>query len=137
MSDRTLLDFNGSTLSVSSTTRIATLPEHSGVFLGRYELTPSPTPPARFTNGDYVVTIHNTNNMGYTLAPNGLDSIMVESGVNARQTLSPIPAGSAGVVVGAGTGRIVINRGTVSVTQIAASTDNAGNRNSFSLTLPL
>jgi hypothetical protein len=79
----------------------------------------------------------NPDKMGYTPAPNGLDSIIIESSVNARQTLSPISAASAGVIVGAGTGTIVIKRGTVSVTQIAASNDNAGNRNSVSLTLPL
>ncbi len=73
---------------------------------------------------------------GYSLAPSGIDTIQVESGINARQALSPILAASAGVVAGAGTGVIVIKGGNSSTTRIAASTDNAGNRSSVTLTLP-
>ena len=36
---------------------------------------------------------------GFSLAPGGLDAIPVESGVNARQALSPILAASAGVLL--------------------------------------
>jgi hypothetical protein len=137
VSDGTLLDFNSSALPASSPTLIATLPEDSGIFFCRYRRTLSPTPPTRFTNGDYVVTIDRTNKVGYTPAPTGLASIMCNSGVNARQAVSPIAAASAGVIVHAGTGTIVIKPGNVSVTRTAASTDNAGNRNSVSLRLPL
>ena len=45
---------------------------------------------------------------GYTLAAAGLDAITVETGINARQALSPILAAAAGVLTGAGTGTIVI-----------------------------
>ena len=61
---------------------------------------------------------------------------MVESGVNARQALSPILAASAGVLLGAGTGTIVIKGGNVATTRIAATTDNAGNRTAVTLSLP-
>ena len=71
-----------------------------------------------------------------TLAPLGLDSVAIEAGVNARQALSPILAATAGVILGAGTGTVVIKGGNSSTTRITASTDNAGNRTAVSLTLP-
>jgi hypothetical protein len=73
---------------------------------------------------------------GYVLAAAGLDAIQVESGVNARQALSPILAASAGVLLGAGTGTIVIKGGNVAVTRVTATTDNAGNRTAVTLSLP-
>jgi hypothetical protein len=78
----------------------------------------------------------NNDKSGYALAPSGLDSIQVEVGVNARQALSPILAASAGVVLGAGTGTIVLKGGNVAVTRITATTDNLGNRTAVTLTLP-
>jgi hypothetical protein len=78
-----------------------------------------------------------TDASGYvTLASAGLDQVQVESGVNARQALSPILAASAGVLVGAGTGTIVIKGGNVATTRITANTDNSGNRTSVNLNLP-
>jgi hypothetical protein len=71
-----------------------------------------------------------------TLSASGLDAVPVESGVNARQALAPILAASAGVLVGAGTGTIVIKGGNSALTRIMASTDNAGNRTAVTLTLP-
>jgi hypothetical protein len=83
------------------------------------------------------VTVGTINDKsGYTLASSGLDAIQVESGVNARQALSPILAASAGIVAGAGTGVVVIKGGNSSSTRITATTDNAGNRSSVTLTLP-
>ena len=73
---------------------------------------------------------------GYKLASDGLDSITVETGVNARQALSPILAASAGVLSGAGTGTIVIKGGNVATTRITASTDADGNRTAVTLSLP-
>ena len=66
----------------------------------------------------------------------GLDQVVVETGVNARQALSPILAASAGLLVGAGTGTIVIKGGNVSTTRITATTDSSGNRTAVTLTLP-
>ena len=83
------------------------------------------------------VTVGTVNDKsGYALSASGLDAIQVEGGVNARQALSPILAASAGVVAGAGTGVIVIKGGNSSTTRITATTDNAGNRSSVTLTLP-
>ena len=270
LSDGLFFDFADATFKASPTTTVATLPEDSSDFLGRYKLTFSPTPAAQFTDGSYTVTIHDrrtsnavvaelavvfhngddlatfatgstasggdpwatvlpgsypagsagailgqnldakvstrstfaggvvagvtapvtlavdpwsvqipgsyptgsagavlgrnidapistrstfaggvvagvtapvtvgtvTDKTGYTLAAAGLDAIAVEAGVNARQALSPILAASAGVVVGAGTGVVVIKGGNSSVTRITATTDNAGNRSSVTLSLP-
>ncbi len=78
----------------------------------------------------------NNDKLGYALVSSGLDAIEVESGINARQALSPILAACAGVVSGAGTGVVVIKGGNSSTTRITATTDNAGNRSSVTLTLP-
>ena len=43
----------------------------------------------------------NSDKTGYALLSAGLDSITVETGVNARQALSPILASAAGVLFGA------------------------------------
>jgi hypothetical protein len=78
----------------------------------------------------------NNDKTGYVLSPAGLDAVQVEAGVNARQALSPILASSAGVLLGAGTGTVVIKGGNVAVTRITATTDNAGNRTAVVLSLP-
>jgi hypothetical protein len=70
------------------------------------------------------------------LTPTGLDTVMVEAGVNVRQALSPILAASAGVLLGAGSGSITIRGGNSAVTRITATTDNAGNRTAVTLALP-
>lgn len=215
--DGLFFDFGSSTFKASPGVAVASLPEDSGNFVGRYKYTLAATPPAQFIDGDYVVTIHNaaagnlvvdelpvvmhagddatvipagsggdpwatslpgaypagsagsivgtyldakvstrstfaggtvagvtapvtvgTNNdkAGYTLAPTGLDAVQVEAGVSVRQALSPILAASAGVLLGAGTGTVVIKGGNVAVTRITATTDNAGNRTAVVLSLP-
>ena len=78
----------------------------------------------------------NFDKTGYSLSTAGLDSITVETGVNARQALSPILAASAGVLLGAGTGTIVIKGGNTALTRVTATTDNAGNRTAVVLSLP-
>lgn len=70
------------------------------------------------------------------LASSGLDAITVETGVNARQALSPILASAAGVLIGAGTGTVIIKGGNVNTTRITASTDNAGDRTAVTLNIP-
>lgn len=72
-----------------------------------------------------------------TLSPAGLDSIVVESGVNARQALSPILAACAGVLSGAGTSTISIYAGANPSTQrISSTVDGSGNRTNVNLTIP-
>jgi hypothetical protein len=219
LSDGSFFDFSNSSFVATPTTLIGSLPEDSGSFAGRYKVTLTPTPIAQFSDGDYVVTVHNqassnvviaelsatmhagddatvipqplssivdpwsvalpssyatgtagsilghnldaqvstrstysggavasvtaavtvgTNNdkAGYALSSSGLDQVQVESGINVRQALSPVLAACAGVIAGAGTGAIVIKGGNSSTTRITATTDNAGNRSSVSLTLP-
>jgi hypothetical protein len=218
LSDGTFYDFSSSAFMATPATLIASLPEDTGSFQGRYKMTLASTPTSQFTDGDYVVTVHNTvsnlvvgelpvvmhagsdstvmpvtvsggtdpwatvlpgsyaagtagailggnldakvssrstfaggpvsavtapvtvgtNNdkSGYVLAASGLDAVPVEAGVNARQALSPILAASAGVLIGAGTGTIVIKGGNTAVTRVTATTDNAGNRTAVVLSLP-
>src|ERR1700678_1772655 len=59
LSDGTFYDFSTSTFVATPATPISSLPEDSGNFLGRYKLTLNPTPVTQFTDGDYVVTVHN------------------------------------------------------------------------------
>lgn len=66
----------------------------------------------------------------------GLDAVVIETGVNARQALSGIFSAAAGVLSGAGTGSITIRGGNVGTTRIVATTDSSGNRSAMALTLP-
>lgn len=87
--------------------------------------------------GTTGVVVASASKTGYTLSSAGLDSIPVETGVNARQALSPILASAAGVLSGAGTGTIVIKAGANSgTTRVTATTDSSGNRSSVTLSLP-
>jgi len=73
---------------------------------------------------------------GYSLASSGLDSVVIETGVNARQALSVVAAAGGGVLAGAGTGTITIKGANVATTRITATTDSSGNRSSITLSLP-
>jgi hypothetical protein len=74
---------------------------------------------------------------GVTLAAAGLDQVVIENGVNARQALAPILAACAGVVSGAATNTISIaaanNAGT---NRITATVDSSGNRSAVTLSVP-
>jgi hypothetical protein len=70
------------------------------------------------------------------LQPSGLDAITVETGVNARQALSPILAAAAGVTSGMGSGSVIIKGGNVATTRITATTDINNNRVTIALALP-
>lgn len=83
-----------------------------------------------------VVVKSNQDKTGYTLAAGGLDAIIIEQGINARQALSPILAATAGVISGASTGQISIRGGNSATTRIQATTDDRGNRVSVTLNLP-
>lgn len=78
----------------------------------------------------------NQDKTGYALDADGLDQIVIETGVNARQALVPILAATSGVVISDGTGGFVIKGGNSAVTRIQATTDSTGNRSSVILTLP-
>jgi hypothetical protein len=88
-------------------------------------------------DGAIVPTVGDvTNKSGFALSSAGLDTVSIEPGINIRQAISPILAASAGTLSGAGTGTVVIKGGNNAPTRITASTDNAGNRSSVTLTLP-
>lgn len=71
------------------------------------------------------------------LQADGLDQVIVETGVNARQALSALGSALAGVLAGVGTGSITIqalnNPGTLRITCV---NDLLGNRNTVTLNLP-
>lgn len=73
---------------------------------------------------------------GFALSAAGLDAVPVETGVNARQALSPILASAAGVISGAGTGTVLVKGGNVGTTRVTATTDVVGNRTAVTLVLP-
>jgi hypothetical protein len=74
---------------------------------------------------------------GLGLAAAGLDQIVVETGINARQALAPILAVSAGVLSGATSPSIsIMAGGNPATTRITASVDGNGNRNAVTLNLP-
>lgn len=65
----------------------------------------------------------------------GLDAVVVESGVNARQALSAIGSATAGKASGAGTGTMVYTGIGNSTTRISASV-SSGNRTAITYSLP-
>ncbi len=78
----------------------------------------------------------NQDKSGYSLSASGLDLVMVETGINVRQALSPILAASAGVIVSNSNGQFTIRGGNSTVTRIQATADVSGNRSNVVLTLP-
>jgi hypothetical protein len=73
---------------------------------------------------------------GFKLASDGLDAVVVETGINARQALSPILASAAGVLSGAETTTVTVKGGGVATTRVTATVDADGNRSSVTLNLP-
>lgn len=73
---------------------------------------------------------------GVVLSATGLDSVVVESGLNARQALSLVGAALAGILSGAGTATITIKGAGVATTRIVATCDADGNRSALTLTPP-
>lgn len=96
----------------------------------------SPTTTLNLSGTTIGVAADVTTKTGYSLASGGLDAVVVETGVNARQALSGVLAACAGVVSGAGTGTITIKGGGVATTRVVATTDASGNRSAVTLTLP-
>lgn len=91
------------------------------------------------TNLDAAVSSRSTFDptaTGVHLTSAGLDLVVIESGINARQAMSAIMASAAGVLSGATTGTIVIKGGGVATTRITATTDADGNRSAITLSLP-
>lgn len=79
----------------------------------------------------------NNDKTGYALSSAGLDSIVIESGMNARQALAVIASASAGVLDGAATTTVTIAAAGVPATnRISATVDSNGNRSAVTLALP-
>jgi len=71
------------------------------------------------------------------LSSAGLDQVVIETGINARQALSPILSAAAGVLAGAATTSITIAAaGTPATNRITATVDASGNRSAVALNLP-
>jgi hypothetical protein len=143
----TVADKSGYTLSQSFPANFSNLaidPATGGITVKSYATGQDPaslvlaTPANKLvSDGSGRVTVGTVaDKSGYALAAAGLDAIVIEAGINARQALSPILAAAAGVVTGAGTGTIVIQGANSSTSRIVATTDNAGNRLSVVLSLP-
>jgi hypothetical protein len=115
LSDGTFFDFSNATFTPSPSTLVAPLPEDTGGFTGRYKVTLSSTPAAQFTDGDYVVTVHNGAAANAVV---GLLGVVMHSGDDATvfpgsgstgtdpwATALPgsYPAGTAGAILGSNT----------------------------------
>lgn len=142
MSDGTYLDFNDSTFKVNPTALIATLPEDSGSFAGRYRVNLTSTPASQFTDGDYVVTIHNTatansvvGQLGVVMHAGSDATVIPASGSGSDPWAVTLPgsypAGTAGAILGGNldvkvSTRSVFARGPVAgvTTPVTVGTNN-------------
>lgn len=109
------------------------------------------TDPAGYPN---VVVQTNNDKTGYGLAANGLDAILIESGItasaalvndasaqltsiNLRQAIALNLAAAAGITTGAGSANFAIHAGGLTgKTRINATTDLVGDRSGLTLTVP-
>lgn len=126
----------GSVGSVTAGVTVTTNNDKTG-----YSLTQSF--PANFaalaiTVGGAVTAGTVSDKTGYALSSAGLDSVTIESGLNARQALSIIASASAGVLAGAATSTVTIAAAGVPATnRVTASVDSNGNRSAVTLNPPV
>jgi hypothetical protein len=78
----------------------------------------------------------NPASTGVFLTAAGMDNVVVESGLNARQAMSIIASASGGVLSGAGTTTITIDGAGVVTQRIVATVDTNGNRSAVTLHPP-
>jgi len=88
-----------------------------------------------------ITTATNVTNVndktGYRLSSAGLDSVVVEAGMNARQALSVVASASAGKLEGADSTTVTIYAANDPATErIEATVDANGNRSAVTLSLP-
>lgn len=87
--------------------------------------------------GTSGVVVAAASKTGYSLAAAGLDQIVIETGLNARQALSINAAALAGVLSGAASPEITIKAaGVPATTRLVAAVDADGNRSAVTLTPP-
>lgn len=88
-------------------------------------------------SGQQVTARTVNDKSGYTLHSSGLDPILIESGLNARQALAIIGASVAGRLSGAGTANLAFDAmGVSGELRIAATVTSSGNRTVVTLTPP-
>ncbi len=73
---------------------------------------------------------------GFQLASDGVDAIVIETGINMRQAVSVSLASAAGKISGSETTTVTIKGANTSTTRISATVDANGNRTAITLTLP-
>ena len=73
---------------------------------------------------------------GYKLASDGVDLVVIESGINLRQANALALAALAGKISGADGTTVTIKGADNSTTRILATVDSNGNRTAMTLTLP-
>jgi hypothetical protein len=82
-----------------------------------------------------------TDKTGYTLAAAGLDQVVVETGINARQALAPILAATAGKSTHPSSTQILFAAGKTTAggsppTRVTATVDGTGERTDVTLSVP-
>lgn len=89
------------------------------------------------TAGGAVTAGTVSDKTGYSLSSSGLDAIVIETGLNARQALCVIASASGGKLTGADSTNILIYAaGSPSTLRIDATVDSSGNRSAVTLTVP-
>ena len=83
-----------------------------------------------------VTVTTNNDKTGYALASNGMDSVTIESGINARQAIAVTMDASLGVLTGATTSTITVKDPTGTYTRAVVTVDGNGNRSADTLTPP-
>lgn len=87
--------------------------------------------------GTYAIVNYDPYDPKLDLAATGLDAVVVDDTINARQALAVILAADAGLVAGAGTGTVVVKAARSATTQrLSASCDAQGNRTAVTITPP-
>lgn len=97
----------------------------------RFGLTALPNAAAGASGGVFIV-----GGTGVALAAAGLDAVVVETGLNARQALALNSAALAGVLSGAATTSVTVKGAGVATTRITATVDTDGNRSALVLNPP-
>jgi hypothetical protein len=138
LNDGLLYDFantgpTANTFAAIPSVGIASLPEDTGVFVGRYKSNLSATPPSQFVDGDYCVTIHNLAGNNIAVGELRLEMHAGDDGpvfptqaggIDPWASILPgsYPAGSAGAVVGTNLDTKISSRSTYSGGAVASVT---------------
>ncbi len=92
--------------------------------------------PGSYGAGTAGADLYSLFHTGVALTSAGLDAVVIETSLNARQALSIIAAQSAGVLAGATTTSITFAGAGVATNRITATVDTNGNRTAVALSPP-